>query len=341
MKRLILIASILLGSAAAQAETLNVYNWSDYLPQRVIDLFARESGITVNYITYESNEEMYEAVKASSGEYDLVVPSTYYVSKMQAEGLLQAIDKKRLKNYENLDPRLLNLQHDPRSEYSVPYLWGTTSLFFDSAKVKNPRPTAWKDLWRPEFKGRLLLTDDMREVFHVALRSLGYSGNSTNPAEIEAAYKRLLKLKPSVTEFNSDEPRDAINSGRVMAGMIWNGEAHLAKQDRFTVNYIYPEEGAILWIDSLVIPKNAKNSAAAYKFIDHLLKPAMAAIASESIGYATPNAKALRLIDPWVRGSQTVYPDDETLNKAELQIDVGDALPIYEKYWAEIRGEVE
>jgi len=341
MKRLFLFASLMLGitTAHAEGETLNLYNWSDYMPERIIDLFSRETGIKVNYITYESNEEMYDNVKASNGEYDLIVPSTYYVSKMQAEGLLQEIQKTRLKNYENLDERLLNLPHDPRSEYSIPYLWGTTALFVDNAQVKTGKLTSWGDLWRPEFKGKLLLTDDMREVFHVALRTLGYSGNSTNPAEIEAAYKRLLKLKPSIAEFNSEEPRDAITEGRAVAGMIWNGEAHLAKQDRFTVSYVYPKEGAVLWIDSLVIPKNARNAEAAHRFIDYLLRPSMSSIASESIGYATPNTKALKLIDPWVRGSNTVYPDDQTLANAELQVDVGEALPIYEKYWALLRGE--
>jgi spermidine/putrescine transport system substrate-binding protein len=339
MKRTILLSALLLSTSITQAETLNIYNWSDYLPERVTDLFTRESGITINYITYESNEEMYDHVKASNGKYDLVVPSTYYVSKMQKEGLLQPIDRARLKNFKNLDERLLNLRHDPTGEFSIPYLWGTTSLFIDSAQFTSRMPTAWADLWRPEFKGKLLLTDDMREVFHVGLRALGYSGNSTNPAEIEAAYKKLLALRPNIVEYNSDEPREAITEGRAVAGMMWNGEAHLAKQDRFTVNYIYPSEGAILWIDNLVIPKNAKNQTAAHKFIDFLLKPAMAAIVSESIGYATPNKQALKLIDPWVRGSNTVYPDDQTLAMTELQVDVGDALPIYQKYWAKLRGE--
>ncbi len=339
MVRNSLFGLLMLVTPLAQAQTINIYNWSDYLPERIIELFTRDTGIKVNYISYESNEEMYEKVKASQGEFDLVVPSTYYVSKMASEGLLQTLDREQLPNYQYLDPRLLNLQHDPRGEYSIPYLWGTTSLFIDSSQIKTRKPDSWNDLWRPEFKGKLVLTDDMREVFHVALRSLGYSGNSTNPVEIEAAYKKLVKLKPNIVEYNSEEPREAINSRRVGAGMIWNGEAHLARQERFTVSYIYPKEGAVLWIDSLVIPKSAKNVDAAHKFINFLHKPAMAAIASESIGYATPNTRAMKLIDPWVRGSSAVYPNDETLAQAELQIDVGDALPIYEKYWAMLRGE--
>lgn len=339
MYRPFLFTALLLTSTITPAQTLNIYNWSDYLPQRVIDHFTRETGITVNYISYESNEEMYEKLKASNGEFDLIVPSTYYVSKLQSEGLLLPLDRAKLTNYENLDSRLLNLKYDPRGEYSVPYLWGTTSLFIDTAQLKTRKLTSWADLWRPEFKGKLLLTDDMREVFHVALRVLGYSGNSTNPVEIEAAYNKLRALQPNIAAYNSEEPREAITSGQAVAGMIWNGEAHLAKQDRFTVKYIYPSEGAILWIDNMAIPKNAKNPAAAHQFINHLLKPSMAAIASESIGYATPNQRAKKLIDPWVQGSKTVYPDDETLALAELQIDVGEALPVYEKFWAKLRGE--
>jgi spermidine/putrescine transport system substrate-binding protein len=282
---------------------------------------------------------MYGKIKTGSDSYDLVVPSTYYVSKMQKEGLLQAIDKNKLKYFGNLDPRLLYQKHDPENTFSIPYLWGTTSLFIDSSQLKGAKLRSWSDLWRPEYKGKLILTDDMREVFHVALRSLGYSGNSTNPKEIEAAYKKLLSLQPSVVEYNSEEQRAAIVEGRAAVGMIWNGEAYQARQDRFTVNYIYPTEGAILWMDSLVIPKGAKNPQLAHLFIDFLLRPGIAALVSENIGYATPNKAALRYIDPWVRGSSTVYPDDQILKNAELQIDVGDALPIYEKYWAKLRGE--
>ncbi len=339
MHRSLLFSLLLMLTTAARGETLNIYNWSDYLPEMAINQFSYETGITVNYITYESNEEMYERVKTSSGEYDLIVPSTYYVSKLRAEGLLQPIDKAKLKNLQNLDERLLNQKHDPENSFSIPYLWGTTSIFIDLAQLKTAPPKSWADLWRPEFKGKLILTDDMREVFHVALRTLGYSGNSTNPKEIEAAYKKLLALQASVVEYNSDEPREAITEGRAAVGMIWNGEAYLARQDRFSVSYIYPTEGAILWMDSLVIPKNAKNVTAAHRFIDFLMKPGVAALVSENIGYATPNKAAFKYIDPLVIGSKTVYPDDETLKNAELQIDVGNALAHYENYWAKLREE--
>jgi len=339
MHRFVLLVPLLFASVIAQAQTLNIYNWSDYLPEPVITQFTYNTGIKINYITYESNEEMYGKVKANSGEYDLVIPSTYYVSKMQKEGLLQPINKEKLNNFGNLDPRLLNQQHDPNNTYSIPYLWGTTALFADISQLKTEAPKSWSDLWRPEFKGSLLLTDDMREVFHIALRVLGYSGNSTNPKEIEAAYNKLLALRPNIAEFNSEEPRGAIIEERTAAGMIWNGEAFLAREDRFTVNYIYPTEGAILWMDSLVIPKSAKNLEEAHRFIDYLMKPGISALVSENIGYATPNKEALRYLSPWVRGSSIVYPDDKTLKNAELQIDVADALPIYEKFWAKLRGQ--
>lgn len=339
MQRLLLLVSLLLTSIVAKAQTLNIYNWSDYLPESVITQFKYATGIEINYITYESNEEMYDKIKAGGGEYDLVIPSTYYVSKMQKEGLLQLIDKGKLKNFNNLDPRLLNQQHDPNNEFSIPYLWGTTALFIDTSQLKTASPKSWSDLWRPEYKGKLILTDDMREVFHVALRVLGYSGNSTNPKEIEAAYNKLIALGPNVAEYNSEDPRDAIVEARAAAGMIWNGEAFQAHEDRFTVNYIYPAEGAILWMDSLVIPKGAKNVEAAYLFLDYLMRPGVAALVSENIGYATPNRKAYKYLSPWTRGSNIVYPNDAILKNAELQIDVGDALPIYEKYWQKLRGE--
>jgi len=332
MFRLFVLLATLLALPAHAAETLKVYNWSEYMPQRVLDLFTNQTGITITYVTYESNEEMYEQVKANPSEYDIVVPSTYFVSRMAREGMLQKINKSKLPNIGNLDPRLMNLAHDPQNEYSIPYLWGTTAMFVDSAHVKT-KLTSWADLWRPEFRNKVLLLDDMRDIFHIALRTLGYSGSSTNPKEIEAAYRKLLELKPNIVEFNSDSPKDAILEDRAELGAIWNGEIFRAGEERYTVECIYPKEGAVMWVDSFAIPAGSKNSEAAHKFIDFLMKPGIAALAAEAYGYATPNRAAMKELDLWTRGSPVIYPSDEILKKASIHVDLGDATAVYEKYW--------
>lgn len=181
--------------SAAHADdnnTLYFYNWTEYVPPGLLEQFTKETGIKVIYSTYESNETMYAKLKTyKDGAYDLVVPSTYYVDKMRKEGMIQKIDKSKLSNFSNLDPDMLNKPFDPNNDYSIPYIWGATAIGVNGDAVDPKSVTSWADLWKPEYKGSLLLTDDAREVFQMALRKLGYSGNTTDPKEIEAAYNEL------------------------------------------------------------------------------------------------------------------------------------------------------
>jgi len=336
-RRLLLCAALALVSASAFAadKVLYLYNWSEYLPESVIEGFEKETGIKVVYSTFDSNEAMYAKLRLvdAKNSYDLVVPSTYYVSKMRKEGLLAPIDKGKLIGFDKIDPKLLNRFFDPGNEYSVPYLWGSTGIAINTDKVKPGSVTKWADLWRSEFKDRLLLTNDMREVFHVGLRVLGYSGNSTDPKQIEAAYKKLTTLVPNVRVYDSEAPRMPYLEGETDAGMIWNGEAYQAHGENPAIEYIYPEEGAALWMDSLVIPKNARNVDSAYRFINFVLRPEVGKAISEEIGYATPNMGSLALLDETLRNDRTVYPNTMDLKNTEFQVDVGDAVKVYEKYW--------
>jgi spermidine/putrescine transport system substrate-binding protein len=314
------------------------FNWSEYLPEAILEDFTRETGIRVVYTTYDSNEAMYAKLKFPTGAgYDLVVPSTYFISKMAKEGMLLALDRAKLPNFANLDPKVLDKAYDRGNRHSVPYLWGSTGLAFDSAKVDAARMTSWEDLWRPEFKGKLLLQNDPREVFHLALRTLGHPGNSTDPAQIEQAYEKLRKLMPNVRIFNSDSPKTYYLQGEVTAGMIYNGEANAAAEENPRIRFVYPREGAIFWVDSLAIPAGARNVDEAHRLIDYLLRPDIARRISEEIGYATPNAKALLLLDPKVQANRTVYPAPEELARGEFQVDVGDAITLYEKFWEKLK----
>lgn len=324
---------------AADDQLLYLYNWSEYLPESVITQFQDETGIKVIYSTYESNEAMYAKLRLvdAKNSYDLVIPSTYYVNKMSREGLLAKIDRSKLSNFDNLDPKLVNQPFDPNNDYSVPYLWGSTGIAVNTDKVKSGTVTKWRDLWRPEFKDRLLLTNDMREVFYMGLRILGYSGNDIDPSHIEAAYKELKLLMPNVRAFNSEAPRMPYLEGETDAGMIWNGEAFAAKKENPAIEYIYPEEGVILWMDSLVIPKTARHIDSAHKFIDFVLRPEISKEISEEIGYASPNLATMDLLDAEVRNNRTIYPSDVDLKNAEFQTDVGTAITIYEKYWESLK----
>jgi spermidine/putrescine transport system substrate-binding protein len=320
--------------ANAGSQKIVIYNWTEYIPAKVLSAFTKETGIQVEYATYESNEAMYAKVKLLDGKgYDLVVPSTFYVEKMHKEGLLQAIDKSQLTNVDNLDPALMNKPYDPDNRYSIPYLWGSTAIAVNGKDLDASKITRWSDLWKPEYAGKLMLMDDVRDNFLMALKVAGFENNTTDENEIRQAYEKLKALRPSIKMFNSDAPKVPFIQGNVSLGVIWNGEAYMAQEEMDDLIYIYPEEGAVLWVDSFVIPKGAANVENAHKFIDFMLRAESAKAAIEELGYAAPNTAAMPLLDEALRNNKTVFPDEEDIAKGSFHQDLGDAILIYEKYW--------
>jgi spermidine/putrescine transport system substrate-binding protein len=317
-----------------EKQTLVIYNWTEYLPEAVLEAFTKETGIEVEYATYESNEAMYAKLKLLDGKgYDIVVPSTFYVEKMRKEGLLQPINKAELKNFANLDTSALNKIHDPENRYSVPYLWGNTAIAINGKTVDASKIKKWADLWRPEYKGKIMLMDDVRDNFYIGLRVCGFNDNSTNEAEIKCAYEKLKTLMANVKTFNSDSPKTPLIQGNVSIGAIWNGEAYKASQEMEDLRYVYPEEGAVMWIDSFVIPKGAVNVVAAHKFIDFMLRAESGKACVEELGYPAPNTAANVLLDEKLRNNKIIFPDQEDIAKGSIHTDVGDAGLIYLKYW--------
>ncbi|MDL2285901.1 extracellular solute-binding protein [Desulfococcaceae bacterium OttesenSCG-928-F15] len=320
-------------------ESLHVYNWSEYMPEEVLVLFEKETGIKVIYTTYDSNEAMYAKLTSPDGKgYDLIFPSTYYVDKMRREGLLKKLDKSLLPGLENVEHSLLDKGYDPGNEYSVPYLWGSTGIGINTEQLNAEGLTQFADFWAPRFKGKVMLTDDKREVFAMALRVLGYSGNSTSEAEIMQAYAKLLDLMPNIRLFSAESQRQVLLSGETPVGSLWNGEAYMAALENPAIQFIYPREGAIFWLDSMVIPRDAANVEGAHKFINFILKPEIAKMITEEIGYTTPNKAAQALLDPGVASNPTVYPPEEVILNGEFQVDVGDAISIYQHYWDLLKG---
>ncbi|WP_187488221.1 spermidine/putrescine ABC transporter substrate-binding protein PotD [Duffyella gerundensis] len=333
-----LAAGLSTAQASDDSKTLYFYNWTEYVPPGLLEQFTKETGIKVIYSTYESNETLYAKLKTwKDGAYDLIVPSTYFVAKMRNEGMIQKIDKSALSNFHNLDPNLLNKPFDPNNDYSIPYIWGATAIGVNSDAIDPKSVTRWADLWKPEYKQSLLMTDDAREVFQVALRKLGLSGNSTDPKEIEAAYNELRKLMPNVLTFNSDNPGNPYMEGEVNLGMVWNGSAYVARQAGTPLQIVWPEEGGIFWMDSLAIPANAKNKAGALKLINFLLRPDVAAKVAETIGYPTPNLAAKKLLPTEVANDASLYPPEAVIQKGEWQNDVGEASVLYETLFQKLK----
>ncbi|GLP96101.1 extracellular solute-binding protein [Paraferrimonas sedimenticola] len=339
-KRWLAIAAALLmsWSATAKDDTIYFYNWSEYIPPGLMEEFTKETGIKVVYTTYDSNEAMYAKLKLLNGEgYDLVVPSTYFVSKMANEGLLQKLDKSKLSNFKHLDPSLLDQPYDPENQYSLPYIWGATGIGVNSDEIDPASITSWADLWNPEYADSIMLMNDVREVFHIALVLNGHSGNSTDEKEIEQAYERLKPLVKNVLVYNSDTPSLPYLAGETSIGMLWNGSAYAAKQEDPAITMVYPKEGAIFWVDNIAIPAGAKNVEGAHKLINFLLRPDIAAKVAEEIGYPSPNKTAKELMPADFANDPVVYPSAEVIANGEFQNDIGEAALIYDKYWQKLR----
>ena len=334
-------------SNTKEEKTLNLYNWEEYMPQKILDGFEKETGISVNYIKFESNEVMYDNLKTadSANPYDLAMPSSYYVDKMAKEGLLHELDKSQLSNFKNLETSFTNTDFDPGNKYSIPFVWGSTGLIINGAAIDQQTVNSWEDLWQPEYKNQVMLVNDMRDVFGMSLLTLGYSVNSRNPDEIKAAYDKLTTLMPNIESFNeNDVPLTSyLATSDATLGMTYNGKALIANNEGVsTILYKYPTEGAILWMDNLVIPKDAKNVDAAHQFINYLLLPKNAKIISEEIGYAAPNKAALELMQYQLKINPIVYPSQEAVEQGEFLADVGDeALKVYEQYWDKLKAEVK
>jgi spermidine/putrescine transport system permease protein len=325
-------------AAGAARRQLNIFNWTEYLPQEILDTFAREFNVKVNYDTYSSNEEMLAKLTAGASGYDIVVPSDYMISVLTKQGLLEPLDKKALPNMKNLDPDFLNHDFDPGNRYSVPYMWGTLGIAVNTDRVKE-KITAWKDLWDPKYRGRVVVPDDSREMIGVALQVLGKSRNSTNSSDLQAAKELLLKLKPSIKAFDSDSPKSLLLSGEVWLGIVWSGEAALANMENPKITYVLPEEGGGIWMDNLAIPKSARNKDLAHEFINFLLRPDISAKLSKAFPYGNPNLASHALTDEWILENPICYPSKEALKKAEWLKDVGSATLLYDRIWTELKGQ--
>ncbi len=337
VKGIALSALLMLGTA--HAKQLNVYAWGGYLPEASLRQFEKQQGVTVNYSTFENNESMYTKLKLlKGGGYDVVFASAYFIEKMGREGLLAELDHEQIPNMKDTMPALLGQAHDPQNRYSLPYIWGVTGLSYNAEMVDGV--TRWADLWKPEFAGQVMLIDDIRDVFGMALKLNGYSINSQNPQQIEKAYESLKALQANVLLYNSDAPHVPYVSGEASVGMQWNGNAYQGQQEMPELKFVMPQEGAVLWMDNFVIPSGSENKALAHQFINFMYQPENQAEIVNSLGYASATTRGRALLNDAIRNDVTIFPSEADMVKGEFINDVGpEALAIYEKYWQKLRNQ--
>lgn len=318
----------------AQKQVVNVYVWSGYLPADVVRDFTKETGIRINLSEYDTNETMYAKLKSSpEAGYDVIIPSSYFVDRMSKQGMLHKLDKNKLPNFKNLNPLFLHKQFDPNNDYSLPYLWGATGITVNKKYFPENEIQSWKDLWNPKYKNQVMMLSDVREVFGMGLLALGYPSNDTNPEHLHQAYLKLKDLMPNIKIFNTDAEQTIYIDEDAVLGMGFNGDIYLSQLENPNLKFIYPKDGFVLWIDCLAITKNAPNSENAYKLLNFLMRPDIAKRISMSVGYSVPNIAAVKLLPEAIRNNPTINPSLQILKRAQFQVDVGKALPIYEKYW--------
>lgn len=301
------------GSAASDAGELNLFIWTEYVPESVLQSFQDETGITVNVSYYSTNEDLYAKLRSETeGTYDIVQPSDYMVAKLIAQDMLEPLDTGRLENFSNIGSSYLGMSYDPDNAYSVPYMVAMAGLAYNSSMVDKPIE-GYADLFDPAYENSILVLDDARCVIGITNLVLGHDPSTTDPDELAAAADKLMTMKKNVKIFDSDNAKASLISGDCAIAYNWNAELVLASREVPDIEYVYPSEGAIINEDNWCIAKGAANYDNAMKFIDYILRPEVSAACSEELPYVNPNMAALDIL-----GSE--YTDNEALNPTPDQM---------------------
>ncbi|HEX2056712.1 MAG TPA: spermidine/putrescine ABC transporter substrate-binding protein [Nitrospiraceae bacterium] len=321
---------------AGSRSTLHYFTWSDYVGQDILEEFERREQVRVVVDVFSSNEELLAKLQSGATGYDVAVPSDFMVAIAMQLGLLEELDHAAIPNAGRLAPHLQALSFDPSQRYSVPYLWGTAGIGYDSDVIETP-PDSWAILWDRRYKGRISMLNDQREVFGATLRWMGHSLNSTEGAVIEAAKAKLMEQKPLVKTYTSDHYDQLLATGEVVLAHGWGGPIARAMRERPSIRYVVPKEGGTIWADCLVVLKTAQHKELAMRFINYLLEPGVAARTSERLLFAAAPARARDLVSVGVRQNPAVYPPDELLSRLEWLKDVGEAVRAYDRAWTELK----
>ncbi len=323
--------------------SLKVYNWGEYMDPQVLELFEKETGISVTYDEYETNESMYPIIAKGAADYDLICPSDYMIQKMSDEGLLEPINWSRIPNAKNIDDQYFEFArgYDENNTYSMPYLWGTVGILYNKKMVKGPIDS-WGVLWDTRYQDDILMQKSVRDAFGVALKYLGYSLNTTDEAQLDEAKQKLLEQKHSgvVQAYVVDEVRDKMIAGEAAMGVIYSGEALTCMEENEDLAYVIPKEGSNLWMDNFAIVKGAKNKENAEKFLNFLCRLEIMKMNFEYITYSVPSSKARELLPDEYKNSTIAFPALDSLKNCEVLKYVGkDGDSLYNQKWKEIMSE--
>jgi spermidine/putrescine transport system substrate-binding protein len=340
---LLCIVLVLFSCKAGKEEVLYIFNWTDYIDDTLIKKFEKENNCKVVYDTYNSNENMLTKLLTTKSSYDIVVPRGDHVAIMLQKGMLERLNFAKFKNYANLDSVIMEKakSFDPDNGYSIPYFWGTTGLIYNKKSV--PRgvieSSSWDIIADPMFKGRnkVTLLDDAREVVGAALITAGKSPNDTSDEALNAADFILSAWDANVSQYDSDSFKNEIQDGTTWLAQAYNGDALQIMLNNPEIGFILPKEGTSIWIDNMVIPKNAEHKELAYKFIDFLLDAENGKVNAEYVQYATPNKASVALLSDDMKNNLLIYPPSEYVAKCSMIQNIGDKVLKIDAIWQKLR----
>ncbi len=328
------------GDASRLEDELNIFTWSDYWPDDLIAEFEDACGVAVTLSTYPSNEDLAARIRAGNSGYDLILPSDYMVDILAREGRLLELDKAQLPNIANLDPAQLDPYYDPGNRYSVPFQYGVTGIAYNSAEVTTP-PTSWAALFDPAqlepYQNSVSMLDDEREAIGAALKYRGNSVNSTDAAQLSEAEEVLAAQKPLLARYDSENQAAGLASGEIVLAHAWNGAASVAKEENPDIEWVLPEEGGVIWVDTMAIPNDAPHPYAAHVLINNVLDGVLSARITDFSYYPAPNVAAEPLISQEVRDLLFLptAADQQRLEYIQRQSDPA----LYGDIWTRIKSQ--
>lgn len=350
MKRfaiILMIAALLCAAftvASAEADKpfagteLTVYNWFDYIDPEVLSIFEEQTGMRVNYVNFTQNEDMYAKLEAGAGTYDVIFPSEYMIERLIKEDRLEELNLENIPNLENVIDNLRDPSYDPGNAHSVPYMWGTLGILYNTDMVSEPI-TSWMSLFDGEYAGSIFMMNSLRDTIGLGLKTLGYSMNTRDPEELRAAGDLLVKQKQDhlVSGNFVDETKDKMVSGEAALAVIYSGDALYAMEKADNLAYVVPVEGSNIWVDGMCIPKGTEHKEAAECFINFMCDPEIARMNMEYIYYSSPIKQVVEGLDEEEAANEALNPPEDVVARCEFYNDISDSMDLYENIWMEIR----
>lgn len=344
---LVLLAAMLMSLTAcafAEAEKpfagteLVVYNWYDYIDPAVLEMFEAETGVSITYVNFTQNEDMYARLEAGAGAYDVIFPSEYMIERLIKEDRLETLDMANIPNLENVLDNLRDPSYDPENAHSVPYMWGTLGILYNEDMVSMPI-TSWTSLFDGEYKGSIFMMNSLRDTIGLALKTLGYSMNTRDEAQLQEAGAMLVKQRQDklISGNFVDETKDKMVAGEAALAVIYSGDALYAMEKNDRLKYVVPMEGSNIWVDGMCIPKGSEHKAAAECFINFMCRPDIAQMNMDYIYYSSPIRQVVEDLDEEQAANEALNPPEDVVARCEYYNDISDSMNLYEGIWMEVQ----